>query len=106
MPSRLESRGIIIVGETPKGGKLEGRGGGVVTSMWQSQSRRSCGSLARCSIQQGSRPFGRGTCRTYCVKKLEGSSMWSFTVPYEEEAASSLSEIVVLVLGMRIFPRD
>ena len=32
--------------------------------------------------------------------------MWSFTVPYEEEAASLLSEIVVLVLGIRIFLQD
>jgi hypothetical protein len=63
MPSRLESRGIIIVGEMPKGGELEGRGGGGVMRL----------------------------------------PMWLLAVPYGEEAASSLSEMVVLVLGIRIF---
>ena len=29
MPSRPKSRGTVVVGETPKVGDLEGRGGGV-----------------------------------------------------------------------------
>ena len=36
---------------------------------------------------------------------LKSLLMWTLAVPYREEVASSLSEMVVFVSGIRIFPR-